>query len=68
MAPFFNFVQADGINTLIFPTMDDLVGFFKDPAHDEALNADVAEFADPTTVTFAVGDENVVIDGGKLLV
>jgi hypothetical protein len=68
MAPFFNFAQADGINTLIFPTMDDLVGFFKDPAHDEALNADVAEFADPTTVTFAVGDENVVIDGGKLLV
>ncbi|RSL65889.1 hypothetical protein CEP54_004027 [Fusarium duplospermum] len=68
MVPFFNFTQADGINTLIFPTMDDLVGFFKDPAHEETLNADVAEFADPTSVTFAVGDENVVIEDGKLLV
>ncbi|KAM0428864.1 hypothetical protein ACHAPT_006664 [Fusarium lateritium] len=68
MAPFFNFTEADGIITLVFPTMDDLVGFFKDPAHEETLNADVAEFADPTSVTFAVGDQNVVIEGGKLLV
>ncbi|KAF5013629.1 hypothetical protein FDECE_390 [Fusarium decemcellulare] len=61
MAAHLSFAEADGIINLIFPTLDDLVGFFKDPAHAESLNADVAEFADPVSTTFAIGDEVVVI-------
>ncbi|KAF4468120.1 hypothetical protein FALBO_4995 [Fusarium albosuccineum] len=68
MAAHLSFAEADGIINLIFPTLDDLVGFFKDPAHAESLNADVAEFADPVSTTFAIGDEVVVIQGGELRV
>lgn len=67
MAAFLNFVKADGITNLVFPSLDDLVAFFNDPEHEKTLNPDVAEFADAATVTFAVGKELSVIQNGKLV-
>lgn len=67
LAPHFPIAEIDGITTLIFPTAKDLAAFFADPAHNESLNADVAEFADVTSVQFSVGDELAVVEGGKLL-
>lgn len=66
LAPFFPISDIDGITTLIFPTAKDMAGFFSDPAHGERLNADVAEFADVTSVSFSVGDELAVVQDGKL--
>ncbi|KAL7904902.1 hypothetical protein GGI35DRAFT_484110 [Trichoderma velutinum] len=67
LAPHFPIAEIDGITTLIFPTAKDLAAFFADPAHNEKLNADVAEFADVTSVQFSVGDELTVVKDGKLL-
>ncbi|KAM0248849.1 hypothetical protein ACHAQJ_009281 [Trichoderma viride] len=67
LAPHFPIADIDGITTLIFPTAKDLAGFFSDPAHDEKLNADVAEFADVTSVQFSVGDELAIVQEGKFL-
>ncbi|KAK0762740.1 hypothetical protein V8C43DRAFT_321673 [Trichoderma afarasin] len=67
LAPHFPIAEIDGITTLIFPTAKDLAAFFADPAHNESLNADVAEFADVTSVQFSVGDELAVVQDGKLL-
>ncbi|KAL7949282.1 hypothetical protein V8C42DRAFT_361848 [Trichoderma barbatum] len=67
LSPHFPIADIDGITTLLFPTAKDLAAFFKDPAHDETLNADVAEFADVTSVQFSVGDELAVVKDGKFL-
>jgi hypothetical protein len=48
--------------------MADLIGFLADPAHEEYLNADVAQFATLGTVRMTLGDEYRVIDNGTLLV
>jgi hypothetical protein len=65
---FFDFIDADALVTYAFPTMADLSGFLADPAHEEYLNADVAEFATLGTVRITLGDEYRVIDNGTLLV
>ncbi|UKZ74887.1 hypothetical protein TrVFT333_002557 [Trichoderma virens FT-333] len=67
LAPHFSIAEIDGITTLLFPTAKDLAAFFADPAHNEKLNADVAEFADATSVQFSVGDELAVVKDGKML-
>jgi hypothetical protein len=64
---FFDFIDADGLITLVFPTVADLMGFFGDPAHEEDLNKDVAEFATLGTVRITLGDENPVIENGRLV-
>ncbi|KAF4954805.1 hypothetical protein FSARC_12022 [Fusarium sarcochroum] len=66
MAQQFVFSDTDGIITLIFPTVKDMAGFFSDPAHEETLNADVADFADASSVKISVGDELQIIWGGEL--
>ncbi|KAM0555027.1 hypothetical protein ACHAPJ_006375 [Fusarium lateritium] len=65
MAQHFVFSDVDGIITLIFPTVENMAGFFSDPAHEESLNADVAEFADVSSVKISVGDELQIIYEGK---
>jgi hypothetical protein len=64
----FDMIDADGLITVVFPTMEDYCGFLADPAHNEYLNADVAEFARMETVRITLGDEYRVIDDGVLLV
>lgn len=68
LAPHITFTDADGIVTSVFPSAEDMSAFFRDEAHATTLNADVAEFADVTTVTLGIGDELVVVEGGKILV
>ncbi|KAK5997941.1 hypothetical protein PT974_00309 [Cladobotryum mycophilum] len=67
LAQHFIVSDMDGISTLIFPTVADMAAFFRDPAHAEYLNADVAEYCDFTTVQFSVGDELPVVVDGKFL-
>jgi hypothetical protein len=64
---FFDFIDVDGLITVIFPTMADLSGFLADPAHQDYLNADVAEYATLGTVRITLGDEYRVIEAGVLL-
>ncbi|KAJ5595028.1 uncharacterized protein N7459_001236 [Penicillium hispanicum] len=52
--------------TLIFPTAGDLADFFRDPAHEKTLNADVADFADVAAINISLGDELVIVEDGKL--
>lgn len=68
LAPYMNFVDADGIVTAVFPTAKDMAEFFRDPLHASKLNADVAEYADIMTVKLGVGDEFVVVQDGKLVI
>lgn len=68
IAQHLNFVDTDGITTLVFPTVDDLANFFRDPAHGESLNADVAEFANVSTVSISLGDDLVVVEKGRVMV
>ena len=68
MAQYLNFVDADGITSLVFPTVDDLANFFRDPAHAESLNADVDEFTDVSTVSISLGDDLVVVEKGRVVV
>ncbi|KAH8702020.1 hypothetical protein BGW36DRAFT_110018 [Talaromyces proteolyticus] len=67
VSAFFDFLDADGLVTTVFPTIADLVGFFGDPAHEEYLNKDIAEFATLGTVRINIGDENTVIENGILV-
>lgn len=61
MAQQLTFADIDGMTTLWFPAAEDLANFFLDPAHEGFLNADVAEFADVSTVSIFVGDELDVV-------
>ena len=68
VSAFFDFIDADGLITMVFPTMADFAGFFADPAHKEYLNADVAEYATLGTVRISLGHEYRVVDNGALIV